>query len=502
MKLKFSSLLPVLALAVILPVLVFASSRKQIFNPRADSGTPWGVATASSQLPNWDPANAINGNEADAYSSQGSTQPDTIQWWQVTIAGPVTIHKIRIRPRAYGSKIYAFPVNFELQYSTDNGKNFVTIPGQSFTNYPVTSDWQDFSFNPIPNVTNIRIYASRLSPDDYGNYYLQLAEVLLQGPDANQFTESVKVLDRPNAWDYAPSVLTFNNDPMKAHILWCTTSNTNNRESDSIYYAVFDMQSKKLVKEPVRVFVPSTPPAWDSYQTCDPSVISGQFSYKGAVYNYAMYYTGTDDIGAKGRVGVAFSNDLVNWVRYPNPVISPDSFSTTNYGAGQTSVHSENGKSTLTIFYNDITNGIKKEYYRTTSDGINFSDRAEVSTKGLPNILSLDAMSFAYDYTDNLWYMVTGANDSSKACPKSPKIFDHMEIKVYTTDNFKNGTWKLKGTLANTENSNMDHNPSFITDVFGNLSPFKTTLPVFFGRGGCGLGDIKSWSLWMTTGSF
>ena len=77
-----------------------------------------------------------------------------------------------------------------------------------------------------------------------------------------------------------------------------------------------------------------------------------------------------------------------------------------------------------------------------------------------------------------------------------------MEVKVYRTDNLETGVWKYVDTLDYSIANNMDHNPAFLTDVFGNITSFKTQLPTFFGRGGCGIDDIKGWSLWMATGSF
>ncbi|QNA93874.1 MULTISPECIES: hypothetical protein [unclassified Microbacterium] len=79
----------------------------------------------------------------------------------------------------------------------------------------------------------------------------------------------------------------------------------------------------------------STGAAWDSFHTCDPSVVKGRFDWDGTRYRYAMFYLGNDvDASAHNQIGVAFAEDPEGpWLKYPDPIVTtPD---TTSWGAGQ-----------------------------------------------------------------------------------------------------------------------------------------------------------------------
>ena len=117
-------------------------------------------------------------------------------------------------------------------------------------------------------------------------------------------------------YDYGASIIRTGNTEQ---IWWCGDGpNPNGGQSDVIYYRTRDLSTNTFT--PIQqVFAEGLAPSWDSAYTCDPSVIKGPFTYHSVSYAYALYYTGTDDpVGNNNRVGLAFSNDGVSWVRYAN----------------------------------------------------------------------------------------------------------------------------------------------------------------------------------------
>ena len=90
-----------------------------------------------------------------------------------------------------------------------------------------------------------------------------------------------------------------------------------------------------VVTESRSVLQASAAPAWDSFHTCDPSVVRGRFAYAGTTYRYAMFYLGNDlDASAHNQVGVAFATTPDGpWVKYPDPIVTSDRLD--QWGAGQ-----------------------------------------------------------------------------------------------------------------------------------------------------------------------
>jgi hypothetical protein len=70
-----------------------------------------------------------------------------------------------------------FPENFKFQ-SSDDGENWSDIEGQSYTAYQCKDTIeQKFYFGSPVETRFIRLYATKLSADSYGNFYCQIAEI-------------------------------------------------------------------------------------------------------------------------------------------------------------------------------------------------------------------------------------------------------------------------------------------------------------------------------------
>lgn len=317
-------------------------------------------------------------------------------------------------------------------------------------------------------------------------------------PVLSGYTKTASVVDRIGAWDYAPSSIVLPDNPNQARLFWCSTDqNLRGKTADSIFSIGYDIAARKVLGEPVKVLAPSAD-GWDSYHTCDPSVVAGKFSLNGASYAYAMYYTATDRPGIENHIGVAFSNDLLTWTKYENFVIRPESLSGKTYGAGQTSVVNRGG--TIFLFHVDRSRGVQKILFRTTQDGIRFSDAQPISVQGL-EIPTIDAPVFAYDSELKKWFLTTGVFDESRSCGASPARFPVASVHTFITDDFKTGTWtKVASVDSGNHNLIMDHNPGFLTDAYGDIARFHSSLPTFYGHGFCF--DINSWSMQMSEGTF
>ncbi|WP_309120216.1 discoidin domain-containing protein [Paenibacillus sp.] len=127
---------------------------------------------ASSHLPGYAPELLVNNLTTDMWSSVNHATNGFTEYFTLVYPKKYTFTNLVLTPRTDG---WGFPVDFHLQYSTD-GTTFINIPGQSYTNYPNPgSSVQTFTFSPV-KAKALRAVATKLGPDNFNNYYFQLAE--------------------------------------------------------------------------------------------------------------------------------------------------------------------------------------------------------------------------------------------------------------------------------------------------------------------------------------
>ncbi len=138
-------------------------------------GTAISSAAASSTTGSFVAGNAIDGNTGNFYSSAGHTSANNTEWLQVDLGSKqYSINLVRVTPRPNG---YGFPVNYTIQYS-DDASTWTDVPGASFVNFSNPGGKEVVIPFSIPvNGRYIRLYATTLSADDFGTYYLQIAEL-------------------------------------------------------------------------------------------------------------------------------------------------------------------------------------------------------------------------------------------------------------------------------------------------------------------------------------
>jgi hypothetical protein len=135
------------------------------------------VASSSMALSSMDAEQAVDNNSSTFWSSAGHTTPGNVEWIYINTGFTGKISQVSLLPRVVAGKTMCFPVNFNLQYSLD-GITWTDVSGQSYTNYSCSDTTaQVFNFSSAVTAQYIRLYATKLSPDSYGNYYCQIAEM-------------------------------------------------------------------------------------------------------------------------------------------------------------------------------------------------------------------------------------------------------------------------------------------------------------------------------------
>ncbi len=303
---------------------------------------------------------------------------------------------------------------------------------------------------------------------------------------------------RPNNYDYGATHVRNGN----SEYMWWTAqyppTNGNPLSTDLIGFQRW--QNGVRVEGPTPVFGPGTS-GFDRVYIADPSVIYGSFynPRDGRTYRLAMYYTGTDTAannGSNNRIGLAFSNNGRNWVRY-GAVIFPFSFPTTAYGAGQPCTHSVNGGSNLVVFQHDSgahpTQGFgSRVWSRRTSNGINFSDVTTVTMNGLgiPGSANCD---FA-------WTSQGDAFVGTIPLPGMPGSRDSNAIRVADinrADLFQGrGTWIPRGDINQALNGSfINSSPAILRNFYGSYTITAPGVQVASSRGG---NDPLSWDIYWT----
>lgn len=124
---------------------------------------------------NWNGPRLADGNTDSCWSSDNhKTTSTSTEWAYVDLGANFRVYGVRVTPRSGGM---CFPVDFKWQYSTD-ASAWSDVSGQSYTNYP-RPDGSDmtFTFESEVSARYVRLYATKLSADNYGNNYLQIAEI-------------------------------------------------------------------------------------------------------------------------------------------------------------------------------------------------------------------------------------------------------------------------------------------------------------------------------------
>ena len=137
------------------------------------------TASASSTVnSSWEPSNAIDGNSTTAWSSEDDgSNPNSTEWIQLSWSTAQTFNTVALQSRSGNgaTSTLAFPATFAIQYW--NGSAWTTLVQEN--NFPIpTIPGQpiEFTWGSSVTTTEIRIYATQLNPDNFGNYYFQLSE--------------------------------------------------------------------------------------------------------------------------------------------------------------------------------------------------------------------------------------------------------------------------------------------------------------------------------------
>lgn len=210
------------------------------------------------------------------------------------------------------------------------------------------------------------------------------------------------IVGRGGWWNYSPSVI-LEGDVLK--VWWCGTGINpadDSQVSDTILYETVNTVTHEKSKP--TIVLAETKGSWDAKYTCNPRVIRGSFVDPlgdGETYTYEMFYVGTvNDYG--NAIGAAFSNDGIAWKKYPEPVIHATSQA--NFGVGQPAAYNRDGRSGITLFYEDFTPTVH-HVEATSTDGIHFTVEGTLTNNGLEPWYSEPLWAdIGFDPATNYWY--------------------------------------------------------------------------------------------------
>jgi len=210
-------------------------------------------------------------------------------------------------------------------------------------------------------------------------------------------------------YNYSPSII---EEANTRQFWWCSKGRNPNdpsMDTDAIFYASMNLVTQE-VSSPVLVLAES-PGTWDAAYTCNPKVIAGVFQNPlgdGQKFGYAMYYVATSRVdGTNNSIGVAFSNDGIHWMKYPDPVIMSTALAGSGvYGVGQPALYNADGNAAITMFYEDWLPSIH-HVAAVSKDGVHFTVQGTLTQNGLdPDNPGAIWGDMSYDSKAGEWYAI------------------------------------------------------------------------------------------------
>lgn len=298
-----------------------------------------------------------------------------------------------------------------------------------------------------------------------------------------------KVAGLANNYNYSPTVIQTGS---VQQFWWCSAAASQNQPngSDGIIYESINTQTGQIVG-PQLVLAEGVQGAWDHAFTCNPKVVKGVFTNplgNGVTYSYAMYYVGTaQSDGTLNSIGVAFSNDGINWSKYPNPVIVytgsdvGTSGSPNKYGVGQPAAYNSNGQSGVWLFFEG--NGGQDHFEVTSTNGITFTNQQMLTKNGLQQVQIAGQSTstpeswgdMAYDSATGVWY--AAYNMIGRPSSTTGGIAERGQVgvilyRIPNTSLISGSTPWQQVTSIDTNLTGFEGNflSSFLRDGFGNVN--------------------------------
>ncbi len=139
------------------------------------------TAAASSFISSdWAPSKVVDGVPDTVFSSNGhGANANTTEWIALHLSVATSLTGVKITPRPGG---YCWPVDYVIETSS-NLATWTPAPGLSFTGQAAATGPVTYAFSPAINARGVRLKATKLGPDNFGNRYLQIGDMALPGFD-------------------------------------------------------------------------------------------------------------------------------------------------------------------------------------------------------------------------------------------------------------------------------------------------------------------------------
>lgn len=332
-----------------------------------------------------------------------------------------------------------------------------------------------------------------------------VASVLRCAAAGSSFTQNAQLCapTKDGIYNYCPSVL--EEADGTRYLYYCT-----NRESYKIIDYIGCRRGTRNADGSYTygaetVVLAPTAGAWDAHHTCDPSVVRGDFTYKGQSYRYLMAYLGcTSYDNQDNEIGFAVANDPMGpFVKIADTPTIPyvregDAW---QWGVGQASLVSRDKGSRVYVFYTEGTATRTHEFV----DEWDFADlenpvrlsHTDLATTGLTTRTGggdyIGNADFAYDADSNSFYMATDSHPYPSDEPNY--ITEYFRVAYFAGDDVTRVRWNELEHIGPAETGfARNHNVGLVRDAYGWL-PGGNSLTVYYTGAGKGANALWTYRL-------
>lgn len=317
------------------------------------------------------------------------------------------------------------------------------------------------------------------------------------------------VLHRPGEfYEYAPSVIA---DGNVEHIWSCQNAEAGVIR-DHIFYT---KRVKGAVVENRSVLEGGPAGTWDSFHTCDPSVLKTRVVYDGVKYDYIMFYLGNDvNASRHNQIGAAFAKSIGGpWKKYLAPIVTSDDPHA--WGVGQPSAINLDSHGRILLFYTQGdhlgTRAYRREFHLDDTAHPLIGDAVLVTTDGLTGTDGvadwLNNFDVAYDPSSDRFFAVREQHPKPTTHPR----YIGASLQIASIDAASiwkgGGKWRVEGAITpDLTGFPRNHNGGIKRTAIGTL-PNPHQISVVFSRSCADTGEFTcktpewSYNLWEITGA-